>query len=290
VNLPILRAGVPEEEKYHWGSVAALNSTYFANFGAELAVVSMLPMFFGRTFAGLRGGDGSYIMTATMAGLIAASFAFVNLVARPLGGLLSDTMKNRKRTMLIYMAGIAFGFVAMANIGRYGPATERGEVTVVPMFDGIWWLGVAVTITIACSMFVQGAGHLLLDHRDDGKGGTFAFQDLGCTTCHTVRGVESLRPPRLEKSFELGPSLAGLSRGGIATQIVAPRHVNVEAADLWTDWEPGQRVWLGPGQPVDEGEEAQLRSASRMRDYGTVLTVGQLSDLVAFLRSVAETE
>jgi NNP family nitrate/nitrite transporter-like MFS transporter len=157
VNLPILRAGVPEEEKYHWGSVGALNSTYFANFGAELAVVSMLPMFFERTFTGLRGADGNYIMTATMAGVIAASFAFVNLVARPLGGLLSDTMKNRKRTMLIYMAGIALGFVAMANIGRYGPATESGEVTVVPMFDGVWWLVVAVGMTIACSMFVQGA-------------------------------------------------------------------------------------------------------------------------------------
>jgi len=157
VNLPVLRAGVAEEEKYHWGSVAALNSTYFANFGAELAVVSMLPMFFERTFQSLRGEDGNYIMTATMAGLIAASFAFVNLVARPLGGLLSDTMKNRKRTMLIYMAGIALGFVAMANIGKYGPVTESGELTVVPMFDGIWWLVVAVAMTIACSMFVQGA-------------------------------------------------------------------------------------------------------------------------------------
>ena len=157
VNLPVLRAGVPEEEKYHWGSVAALNSTYFANFGAELAVVSMLPMFFETTFQGLRGADGNYIMTATLAGLIAASFAFVNLVARPLGGLLSDTMKNRKRTMLIYMAGISLGFVAMANIGKYGPVSDSGDVTIVPMFDGIWWLVMAAAITIVCSMFVQGA-------------------------------------------------------------------------------------------------------------------------------------
>ena len=68
VNLPVLRAGVPDEERYHWGSVAALNSTYFANFGAELAVVSMLPMFFESTFRNLRAADGSYIMTATVAG------------------------------------------------------------------------------------------------------------------------------------------------------------------------------------------------------------------------------
>jgi NNP family nitrate/nitrite transporter-like MFS transporter len=66
-------------------------------------------------------------------------------------------MKNRKRTMLIYMAGIALGFLAMANIGKYGPVTESGELTVVPTFDGIWWLVVAVGMTIACSMFVQGA-------------------------------------------------------------------------------------------------------------------------------------
>ena len=157
VNLPVLRAGVPEEEKYHWGSVAALNSTYFANFGAELAVVSMLPMFFETVFKGLRGEDGNYIMTATFAGLIAASFAFVNLFARPLGGLLSDMMKNRKRTMLIYMAGITLGFLGMANIGQYGPVAEGGQVTIVPTFEGMWWLAMAVVITIACSLFVQGA-------------------------------------------------------------------------------------------------------------------------------------
>jgi NNP family nitrate/nitrite transporter-like MFS transporter len=157
VNLPVLRAGVPPEERYHWGSVAALNSTYFANFGAELAVVSMLPMFFETTFKNLRAADGNYLMTATLAGLIAASFAFVNLFARPLGGLLSDTMKNRKRTMLIYMVGIALGFFAMANIGKYGGVSETGERIVVPTFDGIWWLFVAIGITILCSMFVQGA-------------------------------------------------------------------------------------------------------------------------------------
>ncbi|MAE68859.1 MAG: hypothetical protein CME06_00160 [Gemmatimonadetes bacterium] len=157
VNVPKLKAGVPEEDRYHWGSVAALNSTYFANFGAELAVVSMLPMFFETTFKGVRGADGSFLMTATLAGLIAASFAFVNLFARPLGGLLSDTMKNRKRTMLIYMAGIAVGFLGMANIGAYGGLAADGTREIVPMFEGLWWLIAAIGITIACSMFVQGA-------------------------------------------------------------------------------------------------------------------------------------
>ncbi len=167
VNLPILKAGVPENEKYHWGSVAALNSTYFANFGSELAVVSMLPMFFETTFKGLTDGGGNYIMTATMAGLIAASFAFVNLFARPLGGLLSDKMSNRKRTMLIYMIGIAIGFFAMANIAKYDVINGSGVQEIVPMFDGIWWLGVSVFFTIVCSIFVQGA-----------EGATFAIIPL----------------------------------------------------------------------------------------------------------------
>ncbi len=157
INLPELKAGIPEKKRYSWSSVAALNSTYFANFGAELAVVSMLPMFFETVFSSLTDAMGNPIMTATMAGMVAASFAVVNLVARPLGGYLSDKMKNRKRTMLIYMIGITIGFFLMSMIGKYGPVTEAGVQTIVPMFDGIWWLVVAVIITICCSMFVQGA-------------------------------------------------------------------------------------------------------------------------------------
>jgi len=156
VNLPVLKKGVAEKDKYPWSSVAALNSTYFANFGAELAVVSMLPMFFETVFSGLTNAAGNHIMTATLAGLIAASFAFVNLFARPLGGLLSDKMNNRKKTMLIYMFGIALGFFGMATIGKYGAEVD-GVMQIVPQFDGMWWLVVAVIITVACSMFVQGA-------------------------------------------------------------------------------------------------------------------------------------
>ncbi|MCF8258864.1 MAG: MFS transporter [Flavobacteriales bacterium] len=156
INLPDLKKGIPESKRYPWGSVAALNTTYFANFGAELAVVSMLPMFFESVFKGLTTDAGTPLMTATMAGLVAASFAFVNLIARPLGGYLSDMMANRKRTMLIYMAGITLGFFAMSFIAKYGPIVD-GVQTLLPMFDGVWWLVAAVIITIACSMFVQGA-------------------------------------------------------------------------------------------------------------------------------------
>jgi NNP family nitrate/nitrite transporter-like MFS transporter len=139
VNLPVLKKGVPESEKYPFNSVAALNTTYIANFGAELAVVSMLPAFFESTFS----------VGPEFAGLIAASFAFVNLVARPLGGLISDMMKNRKLVMTIYMVGIALGFLGMAFI------------------DASWPIWVAVAMTISCSIFVQGA-----------EGATFAIIPL----------------------------------------------------------------------------------------------------------------
>lgn len=129
VNIPILKKGVPEDDKYSFGSVAALNSTYFANFGAELAVVSMLPMFFEETWG----------LTAAAAGMIAASFAFVNLVARPMGGLVSDRMGNRRFVMLSYMFGIGIGFVLMA------------------LLNSNWPLIIAIAITIFTSFFVQGA-------------------------------------------------------------------------------------------------------------------------------------
>ncbi len=129
VNLPTLKKGVPEDDKYNFNQVAALNTTYFCNFGAELAVVSMLPLFFENTFS----------LTPTAAGLIAASFAFVNLIARPLGGVLSDVMSSRKLIMVIYMCGITLGFFSMGLI------------------KSSWPLTLAVVLTVLCSFFVQGA-------------------------------------------------------------------------------------------------------------------------------------
>lgn len=129
VNMPILKKGVPKDDRYPFSSVAALNTTYFANFGAELAVVSMLPMFFQETWG----------LNPVTAGLIASAFAFVNLVARPMGGLVSDRMGNRRFVMLAYMMGIAIGFALMG------------------LLNSSWPLIIAIAITIGCSFFVQGA-------------------------------------------------------------------------------------------------------------------------------------
>ena len=129
VNVPLLKKGVPEDDKYPFKSVAALNITYFANFGAELAVVSMLPMFFLETWS----------LSAVAAGMVAASFAFVNLFARPMGGLVSDRYGNRRFVMMAYMFGIGVGFVLMG------------------LLDSTWPLIIAIAVTIVCSFFVQGA-------------------------------------------------------------------------------------------------------------------------------------
>ena len=54
------------------------------------------------------------------------------------------------------MVGTAIGFFCMGLIAKYGPVID-GVQTIVPMFNGIWWLVVAIVITITCSVFVQGA-------------------------------------------------------------------------------------------------------------------------------------
>ncbi len=123
------------------------------------------------------------------------------------------------------------------------------------------------------------------------EAGKQAFVNLGCVSCHVVSGVEGLPPPQdLETAVDLAKSVRGLSRSAIVTSIIAPAHVNSQATELWADWSDKQRVWLGPGQHVSEAEEAPDRTLSRMTKYSTVMTVGQLSDLAAFVGSVAAQE
>ncbi|RSL33994.1 NarK family nitrate/nitrite MFS transporter [Salibacterium salarium] len=126
VNKDHLKKGVPEEDKYSFKQVAILNFAYFCTFGSELAVISMLPQFFEQTFS----------LGVAQAGLIAGSFAFMNLMSRPSGGWFSD-MFGRKKTLIILTAGLAIGYMGMAQIGSTWP---------------VW---IAVMLTMSCSFFVQ---------------------------------------------------------------------------------------------------------------------------------------
>ncbi|HEU5084887.1 MAG TPA: NarK family nitrate/nitrite MFS transporter [Acidimicrobiales bacterium] len=127
VNRPALRDEYPHEDRYPVRNVAVLCIAYFATFGSELAVVTMLPGFFADTWG----------LGPAMAGVAASGFAFMNLAARPAGGLLSDVLGSRARTLSTLLVGLVGGYLLMAMLGPGWP-----------------WVG-AVAVCMACSFFVQ---------------------------------------------------------------------------------------------------------------------------------------
>ncbi len=139
VNVPILKRGVPEDDKYRFTEVAVLCAAYVVTFGAELGVVSMLPAFYQKTFA----------LDPVKAGLVGGSFAFLNFFSRALGGYISDRVPSRKGALVVYLAGTA------ATFGLMGLITPA------------WPLPLAILVTLLCALFVTG-----------GCGTTFALVPL----------------------------------------------------------------------------------------------------------------
>jgi len=127
------------DERYEFSQVALLELTYFVNFGSELAVVSMLPGFFETTFS----------LSKVLAGMIAASYAFMNLFARPGGGWISDTLGSRRTTMTVLTGGMGIAYLFLSGV------------------NSNWWLPIAIALTMLCSFFVQA-----------GEGSTFAIVPL----------------------------------------------------------------------------------------------------------------
>ena len=126
VNRNILAGEVvPQIHRYKFKQVAILSAAYAIAFGSEIAVVSMLPLYF----------KDMYNLTLIQAGLVGSSFAIMNLFARPAGGLISDRF-GRKRTMTIVMVGITCGYFGMSFMGG------------MPLWA-------AVTVTVINSFFVQ---------------------------------------------------------------------------------------------------------------------------------------
>ncbi|ARD22011.1 NarK family nitrate/nitrite MFS transporter [Shewanella japonica] len=170
VNKDIFVNEVPEFERYPFKQVAVLNVLYFTTFGSELAVVSMLPLFFAETFG----------LGMAQAGMVASSYAFMNLMSRPGGGWLSDKF-GRKNTLLILTAGLAVGYFAVGQI------------------DGSWALPLAVVVVMACSFFVQGgegavfAAVPLIKRRLTGQiaGMTGAYGNVGAVFFLTVYSMVS---------------------------------------------------------------------------------------------------
>lgn len=168
VNRHVFREEVPPLHRYRFKQVAILNVLYFATFGSELAVVSMLPLYFVDVF----GLDMVY------AGLLASSYAFMNLFSRPAGGMISDSF-GRKSTLIILTAGLAVGYFAMSAINDQ------------------WPLALAVAVAMACSFFVQaGEGAVfavvpLIKRRLTGQiaGMTGAYGNIGAVCYLAVLGL-----------------------------------------------------------------------------------------------------
>ena len=165
INGHVFTTAVPDIERYQFKQVAVLNLAYMVTFGSELAVVSMLPLFFMDTFQ----------LTATTAGLVASIFAGLNLVMRPAGGWISDKY-GRKRSLAVILFGVATGYILMSFI------------------NSDWPILLAVAAAVYCSLFVNsGNGAVfavipLIKRRLTGQiaGMTGAFGNVGGVVFLTV--------------------------------------------------------------------------------------------------------
>ncbi len=105
VNKRVFTEDLPELERYKFKQVVVLDLVYMVTFGTEVAVISMLPLFFLETFD----------LSLVVAGMLAAGYAFMNVIARPAGGLISDRF-GRKRSLAMLLVGMAGGFFLISQI------------------------------------------------------------------------------------------------------------------------------------------------------------------------------
>jgi L-cysteine S-thiosulfotransferase len=127
-----------------------------------------------------------------------------------------------------------------------------------------------VAICIGCAVTNKSTREFALPVGDVEQG-KVAFQTLRCYTCHRVEGADFPAPVATPPvPVVLGGKVKQIpSRLELANSIINPSH----------EFAPGHKDEL-----IKSGK------LSRMGDYSDVLTVQQLSDLVAFLQSRYTTE
>ncbi|HFE37288.1 MAG TPA: MFS transporter [Gammaproteobacteria bacterium] len=168
VNAHVLTQPVPEMHRYKFKQVAILDWAYLVTFGTELAVVSILAMFYVSWFD----------IPKVTAALLAGTYPFINLFARPGGGWISDII-GRKLTLCIVFAGITASFIALGFV------------------DKTWSISLVVGITIIAGIFSKaGSGAVyamvpLVKRRMTGQiaGMVGAFGNVGAVLFLTVNSL-----------------------------------------------------------------------------------------------------
>ncbi|MBT4838617.1 MAG: NarK family nitrate/nitrite MFS transporter [Methylococcales bacterium] len=127
INKNLMTEETPNIFQFSFKQVALLDLAYMVTFGSELALVSMLPLFYMDTFH----------LSLVTAGILAAIYPCMNLIARPAGGILSDKI-GRKRSLIILFTGISFTFVMLGQV------------------SADWAVVLVVANTILCGLFSKG--------------------------------------------------------------------------------------------------------------------------------------
>ncbi len=170
INGHILKEPVPQMQRYKFKQVAVLDWGYFVTFGAELAVVSTLAMFYVEWFN----------LSKVTAALLAGVYPFINLFARPGGGWLSDKI-GRRLTLSILFAGIAASFITLGFVNQS------------------WAIEWVIFVTILAGIFSKaGSGAIyamapLIQRRMTGQiaGMIGAFGNVGAVLFLTVNSLTS---------------------------------------------------------------------------------------------------
>jgi len=170
VNSHILKEPLPVMQRYKFKQVAILDWAYLVTFGTELAVVSMLAMFYVEWFG----------LPKITAALMAGIYPVINLFARPGGGWISDKI-GRKLTLMIAFGGITGSFLALGFVSKD------------------WAVGLVVGMTIIGGVFSKaGSGAVyamvpLIQRRMTGQiaGMAGAFGNVGAVMFLTANSLVS---------------------------------------------------------------------------------------------------
>ncbi len=165
-----------------------LSLAYFVTFGSELAVVSILPLFFKDTFE----------LSLAVAGFVGASFGMTTFFARPAGGWLSDSFGRRHVLMRAVCSVQRRATAAMSFMGQDHAASLS-----------------RVIATFCCSLFVNaGNGAVyamlpLIKRRLTGQiaGIVGAFGNVGGVLYLTLYSVV---PPRTFFEIAAAAAIAGV--------------------------------------------------------------------------------